>query len=429
MKKTDTANVKWSIVFGVLAPLAFFVLLAPMAKAQDLNSGDVVQLVEREPHIPAHPAPGDTGVHLRFVSGSRATVLGTDQPTGWIEIQGEPLEGNQNIGWVVRGYIAERLSDGDTDTATSELDWCPAKGSPNVHASGRLRIATWNIGNLHAIDGESTYTGSDPSVKRSAIDYERIRCYVRLFDPDILAVQEIDGDAALSRVVDTDAYDVHVSDRPKGSLNGMQNTGFAFKRGLQVTKLPDFTALDFRGDGTLRYGARIDLAHNGQTISLMSVHLKSGCFESTSTSSACGSLMAQIPILEQWIDDMAGNPNAFIVLGDFNRRFNVPADTVWAEIDDANPANADLTALTQNMPISCRSNEYTEFIDHIVLDHRAANWVDRSSFRHINFRQADKDDWDKISDHCPVAVELWVQEPSLEESAEISGGISQASGS
>jgi hypothetical protein len=41
--------------------------------------------------------------------------------------------------------------------------------------------------------------------------------------------------------------------------------------------------------------------------------------------------------------------------------------------------------------------------------HPAPNWVDRSSFPHITYRQADKDDWDKISDHCPVAVELWVQ--------------------
>src|SRR2546428_7637833 len=86
--------------------------------------------------------------------------------------------------------------------------------------------------------------------------------YVRLFDPDILAVQEVDGEAALSRVVNTDVYDVHVDDRPKGSLNGQQNTGFAIKRGLTVVRQPDVQALDIRGDGSLRYGTRIDLTHN-----------------------------------------------------------------------------------------------------------------------------------------------------------------------
>ena len=37
-------------------------------------------------------------------------------------------------------------------------------------------------------------------MKRTAVDYDRMRCYVRLFDPDVLAVQEVDGEEALSRV-------------------------------------------------------------------------------------------------------------------------------------------------------------------------------------------------------------------------------------
>jgi endonuclease/exonuclease/phosphatase family metal-dependent hydrolase len=174
---------------------------------------------------------------------------------------------------------------------------------------------------------------------------------VRLFDPDTLAVQEVDGEAALSRVVDLDVYDVHVDDRPKGSLNGQQNTGFAFKRGLTVVRQPDFEALDIRGDGSLRYGARLDLTHQGQTLQLMSVHLKSGCFENTSTSSACATLRAQMPVLEGWIDAAAQGPMPFIVLGDFNCRSTQPNDQVWANLDDGEPANADLTAVTQEMPV------------------------------------------------------------------------------
>jgi endonuclease/exonuclease/phosphatase family metal-dependent hydrolase len=258
-------------------------------------------------------------------------------------------------------------------------------------------------------DGQSTYTGPDPSVKRAATDYERIRCYVRLFDPDILAVQEVDGEAALSRVVDTDVYDVHVDGRPKGALNGKQNTGFAVKRGLTVVRQPDFKALDIRGDGSLRYGTRIDLTHHGQTLQLMSVHLKSGCFENTSTSSACETLLAQIPVLEGWIDAAAQGPTPLIVLGDFNRRFNQPNDRVWADLDDGEPANADLSVLTQDMPVSCRDNKFPEFIDHIVVDRRVVPWVDRTSFRQVTYRQADKAVWDHISDHCPVLVELWIR--------------------
>jgi endonuclease/exonuclease/phosphatase family metal-dependent hydrolase len=380
---------------------------ATVVSAADVRPDDQVRFIERDQHIPAHPAPGDTRVSLRFVSGSQATVLHVNAATGWLEVQGEPLEGTVNTGWITPRYLASQSGAGEP--TSDPLAWCPPKGSPAPHPSGRLRLATWNLENLHAQDGQSTFTGADPSVTRTATDYERIRCHVRLFDPDILAVQEVDGEAALSRVVDTDVYDVHVDDRPKGALNGQQNTEFAFKRRLTVVRQPDFQALDIRGDGRLRYGARIDLTHNGQTLPLMSVHLKSGCFENSSTSSACETLLAQIRVLEGWIDTAAQGPTPFIVLGDFNRRFTQPGDRVWADLDDGEPANADLTALGQEMPVSCRDNTFTEFIDHLVVDRRVLPWVDRTSFRHITYRQADKAVWDQLSDHCQALGDLWIR--------------------
>jgi hypothetical protein len=47
---------------------------------------------------------------------------------------------------------------------------CPPKGSPAPHPSGRLRLATWNLENLHAQDGQSISPEPDPSVKRTATD-------------------------------------------------------------------------------------------------------------------------------------------------------------------------------------------------------------------------------------------------------------------
>jgi hypothetical protein len=223
-----------------------------LASAAEVQPGDQVRLIEREQHIPAHPAPGDTRVSLRFVSGSQATVLAINTATGWIQVQGDPVQGTLNTGWITPTYLAS--APGTGEPTVDPLAWCPPQGSPAAHPSGRLRLATWNLENLHAQDGQSTYTGSDPSVKRSMVDYDRIRCYVRLFDPDILAVQEVDGEAALSRVVDTEVYDVYVDDRPKGSLNGQQNTGFAVTRGLTIVRQPDSQALDIRGDGRLRDG-------------------------------------------------------------------------------------------------------------------------------------------------------------------------------
>jgi endonuclease/exonuclease/phosphatase family metal-dependent hydrolase len=389
----------WNIVCPVT------LLLFSVVIAQQVSVGDTLRLVERDLHIPGHPAPGDSLVNVRFVSGTTVTVQAIDAETGWLEVQGETLQGERTSAWITLTYLA---TEDVPVTDETSLAWCPPKRSPLPHPSGRLRIATWNLENLHALDGQSVYLAPDPSVKRAAIDYERIKCYVRLFDPDILAVQEVDGEEALSRVVDLDVYDVHVSSRLRGSLNGKQNTGFAYKRGLNVVPQDDFTALDVDGNGALRYGTRIDLTFHSRTVKLMSVHLKSGCFENSSTSSACPTLERQIPVLETWMDETAQQETAFIVLGDFNRRLNQPGDEVWTELDDGQPLTADLFAVTEDMPIACRSDMFTEFIDHIVFDRSSAPWVDTSSFRHLTYRQQDKEEWNKISDHCPVVVELWI---------------------
>ena len=94
-------------------------------------------------------------------------------------------------------------------------------------------------------------------------------------------------------------------------------------------------------------------------------------------------------------------------MGDFNRRFNLDDEEVWATLDDADHVNDDLTNVTLNKPISCRDNVFDRFIDHIVFGVRAWVFVDDSSFRHMTYRQADEDDWDQISDHCPVIVDMW----------------------
>jgi hypothetical protein len=99
-----------------------------------------VRLVEREQHIPAHPAPGDTRVSLRLVSGSQATVLTVNAATGWLQVRGEPLEGTANTGWITPSYLAS--SPGTGEPTSDTLAWCPPPGSPAPHPSGRLRLAT-----------------------------------------------------------------------------------------------------------------------------------------------------------------------------------------------------------------------------------------------------------------------------------------------
>jgi hypothetical protein len=78
----------------------FFLAAATCTLAAEVRPGDQVRLIEREQHIPAHPAPGDSRVSLRLVSGSQATVLAINATTGWLEVRGEPVEGTANTGWI-----------------------------------------------------------------------------------------------------------------------------------------------------------------------------------------------------------------------------------------------------------------------------------------------------------------------------------------
>jgi endonuclease/exonuclease/phosphatase family metal-dependent hydrolase len=400
---------------GIVATAAMVITMTMAVDAQPdrtafIGEGERVRLVERDADIPVHPGPRDPRVPFRFIGGSSGVILSIDLTSGWLQVRSERTDGEIGVGWIIRRYIQDAPEDhgpSGPDVASAELAWCPAIGSPDPYADGTLRLATWNIANLHARDGEATFGPPRPSVERQASDYQRIRCYIRLVDPDVLAVQEIDGADALQRVVDTSVYDVHVSGRGRvGDMNGQQNTGFAYKKGLDVTRLPDFDALSVNNRG-LRRGARISVAYGDARLQLMSVHLKSGCFSNADSGSDCVSLRRQVPVLEDWINEQTRGPDPMILLGDFNRRMNDSGDAVWAELDDGQPANVDLTAVTAGMSSNCRDNRFPDFIDHIVFGLRSTRFVDRSSFRHVNLRRADRPYWNSISDHCPLVIDLF----------------------
>jgi len=77
-----------------------------LAHAEDVRPGNQVRFIERDQHIPAHPAPGDMHVFLRCVSGSASTVLQVNPATGGIEVRGKPLQGTANTGWITLRYLA-----------------------------------------------------------------------------------------------------------------------------------------------------------------------------------------------------------------------------------------------------------------------------------------------------------------------------------
>lgn len=80
-------------------------------------------------------------------------------------------------------------------------------------------------------------------------------------------------------------------------------------------------------------------------------------------------------------------------------------ERAWTEVDDGEPAHADLTTLTRDLPIGCRDNAFPECIDHIVVGPQALPGADRASFRHATYRQANEATGPDL--HPPVPVEPW----------------------
>lgn len=153
------------------------------------------------------------------------------------------------------------------------------------------------------------------------------------------------------------------------------------------------------GNAQLRSGIDITLRPVDRApIRLLGIHLKSGCFAG-SEGKACPTLMQQLPALEAWIDAAARGPDRFAVLGDWNRRLGQSGDIVWTEIDDGEPANADLHLADTGKGPAC-DPRYTSFIDHIVLDKRAA--ADLKGFAETLYAPGEK----HYSDHCPIAVTI-----------------------
>jgi hypothetical protein len=143
------------------------------------------------------------------------------------------------------------------------------------------------------------------------------------------------------------------------------------------------------------------------------VHLKSFCHEddldavSPNDNSHCGRLKRQIPILESWIEARAQEGVPAVVLGDFNRRFNIAGDDMWRELDDGAPA---LTKHTEGLTSACLNAQFPEYIDHIVTDTRATELVLSGSFEQVLFTAVDPGGQARLSDHCPIATVFGTEE-------------------
>ncbi len=297
-------------------------------------------------------------------------------------------------------------------------------------ARASLRIASWNLEwliapeNFLALRRRCVPQGDSPAGRRRAIpcdvaarlerstaDFDAIARYARQLDADVIAMQEVDGPAAAERVFP--GYRFCFT-----GAAAVQNVGFAVRPGVPFRCGPDLVELSL--NGRVRRGAELILYPGSPAeIRLLAVHLKSGCGRRPldAPREQCSVLARQVPFLEGWIDAQAAAGRPFAVLGDFNRELLRDAGpargasgqpiSLWAELDDAEPPEADLVNAAAGAAfLNCHAGQnFSGYIDHIVLSHSLARRMRSGSFHRITFDTLEAQRR-KLTDHCPIALDL-----------------------
>jgi len=283
-----------------------------------------------------------------------------------------------------------------------------------------VRIASWNLNNLHYLENEALRKNAPV---RTTEDLETLRRYLASLDADIVALQEVNGPDAAALLFPETEYEVFFSgryahDRSQDADTDHIYTGFAVRRGVfdqvRATDQADLSVLTPAGR-PVRRGVELLVQRDGKQLLLLNVHLKSGCFARSlepASTPACDTLSRQRAPLERWIDHSYETGVPFVVLGDFNRAFDVygARDHLWQDLDDDSPTGLSLRRLPYRREPACWAGTQAHHdhpIDFFVFGPRAWELVDRDSFAEVVFDPRDADPKRGTpSDHCPIAVSL-----------------------
>jgi len=294
-------------------------------------------------------------------------------------------------------------------------------------AAERLTLATWNLEWMMTPDafdalapscfGRDARPGGGersipcdlvPKGRWSERDLARLADFAAGLDVDVFALQEIDGESVARAIFP--GYAFCFTKRRQ-----VQNVGFAVRKGLAHRCNRDYRALGLPGND-VRWGADVTIEPGTpRAMRLLAVHLKASCNRDPLTDSRddCRTLQRQVPVLEAWIDRRARAGEAFGVIGDFNRRFdreraaardgNGAIVALWPEIDDGEPAGADLVNPgTAHGAVGCGNGHGERMpIDYLILGERLAGRLVPDSFQVRDYPPGGR--W---PDHCVISVEL-----------------------
>ena len=267
-----------------------------------------------------------------------------------------------------------------------------------------LRIVAWNIEHLAEHDGEGC-------VARNASDYNALREFAATINADVVALQEVENEAAVARVFPTDVWEIVLSKRPdsepyicrgSGRTSTQQKVAYAIRKGVSHENLGSFEELTLNNPD-LRHGLMLRLTDAPSPIDVLNVHMKSGCFVNnyaSSTKNACETFEQQAPVLDGWMEERIQKNIGFIVLGDFNHRILEEGNRLWADLTTMHNAPVPLRSSMENIR-GCHPR-YPAPIDHVLVGSVALNYYKEGSGQVFYFTDETMTEDDMLSDHCDV---------------------------
>lgn len=271
--------------------------------------------------------------------------------------------------------------------------------APVAFAQSSLKVVTWNMEHLAA----ESMAGCKP---RSNSDYAALSEYVKKIDADIYALQEVENTDALARVFPPEEYTLFVSGRPssrydcRGTSNQStaQRVGYAVR--IAALSADDVLVSEVKSmamGGSLRYGLSLTL--RSANLSLLNVHLKSGCFDGALNSSkTCRKLASQLPLVGDWASNQVNSGRNIVILGDFNRRLDHTADGFLGYVSPSQALSNAVSGVRGCHP------KYPKPIDHILHSPELA--VSRAMAYDFGDENGVSRVEDMLSDHCPIAVSI-----------------------
>jgi len=273
-------------------------------------------------------------------------------------------------------------------------------------AENSIRVATWNVEHLaYPID-----KGCKP---RTQSELQALKEYARNLDADVVALQEVASKQAVELLFPATDWQLVMSSRANseayvcrenGFASTQQKVAFAVRKPLEVTAVEQLSELALERPG-LRFGLAIQVQANNEILSILNVHLKSGCFVDDfqrSDSSACSTFGKQVPILDAWIENKEQQHMPYVVLGDFNHRLSAPYNRLTRTLNTRQDGTkASLSIATQNL-IGCHPR-YPAPIDHIAVGKLPGSLSPQNVHVHTF---TDMSESAMLSDHCAVSLDL-----------------------